>query len=183
MTRQAPTDLVCPPCQLDPDLRRLGVRFATYQADNDNDCLVPRKLVVVPGERDQFVRCACRSTPVHARDSTSQQHSRYDSLPPRVGPPSPEDKEERQRDDARGHRNQSRPYDVGDIVNAHVVVDGGIAQVVHAADGSASKRAPDGNTPPRDLVVGPDGHKSSDQDKNWHKEGKGREPAGISNLK
>lgn len=54
---------------------------------------------------------------------------------------------------------------------------------MHAADGSASECAADGNTPPRDLVVGSDGHKGGDEDKNRHEERKGRKTTGVSNLK
>lgn len=183
ITRQAPTDWFFPRVSLAQIVSGVRMPCATYQADNDNDGFVPRKLIVVPGERDQLVGCARRGTPVHARHSTSQQYSRYDPLPPRAGPSRPKNEEEREGDDTGSHRDQSRSYDVGNIVNTHVVIDGGVAQVMHAANGGTSECAPDGNTPPRDLVVGTDGHEGGDQDKNRHKEREGRETTGISNLK
>lgn len=73
---------------------------------------------------------------MHARDGASQDDGTSSSLPPGVGPRCSKHKKQRERNGAGRNSNEGRPNHVGRAVAAVIVADGGVAEVVHAANGS-----------------------------------------------
>jgi hypothetical protein len=90
---------------------------------------------------------------MHARNGTSQDNSTPGTFPPRVGPRAPENEEERERDGTSNGGDDDRAGNKSSKIIASVVVDGGVAEVMHAADGAPGECSRGGDTPPTDLVT------------------------------
>ncbi len=122
--------------------------------DNDNDdCRLARHAARLRRQLKQDIVCSDGGTPMHARDGTGQQGGTEHPPPPGVLPGRLEDEEDGEGGGARGHGDEGGADNVGDAVGASVVADGGVSEVVHAADGAAGQRARDCDAPPADAVV------------------------------
>ncbi len=108
-----------------------------YQTRNGNDGFVSRLKVTGRCEVYQLVAGAQGSTPMHARDSTSQDDGAPNSLPPRVGPCRAKDEKEGEGDSAGSGGNNGGTSDVANGVLTFVIADGGVSQVMHAANGTS----------------------------------------------
>lgn len=119
---------------------------------------------------------------MHTRDATSQKDTAAECLPPRVGPSRSVDEEEEQCNRASRNGNQGSADDVARLVDAGVVGDRGVSEVMHAADGNAGKHARADDANPTRLRAGTNGDKSDDQDDDGNEEGSGGDLGGVHDL-
>ena len=135
----------------------------------------------------QGVPCAHYGTPMHARNGTSQDNSASGTFPPRVGPRTPENEEERERDGTSNGGDDDRAGNERSEVIASVVVDGGVAEVMHAADGAPGECPRGGDTPPTDLVTtvarAGDDEEGHQEHEDRDKEGGDSDPDRVGDLK
>ncbi|GKT57299.1 hypothetical protein ColTof3_04638 [Colletotrichum tofieldiae] len=157
-------------------------RRLTHQANNDYDSGVAGQLVGPGVEAHELVLGAGCGAPMHAGNGTGQDDGARGALPPRRRPGRPEDEKEGEGDDARGHGDERRADDVDRVVDADVVVDGVVAEIVHTADCGTGQDASDTNSPPRDGVVNADGDEGGEEHGDGDEEGQGGEAARIRDL-
>lgn len=157
-------------------------RRITYKANNDDDGCVAGQLVVGGAEGNKLVSRTSCGTPMHARDSTRQHDGAGRSLPPGVGPRGAENKEQGERDDAGGHGDDGSAHDIDRRVYDDIILDRVVTDVVHAADGRTGQDASDGDSPPRNRVVGSNGNEGGQKHDDRDEEGQRREAAGVGNL-
>lgn len=81
-------------------------------------------------EGDQPVLCSRRCCPMHPRDCPSEENCGDGSLPPCRRPRSSEDEEDGQSNDARSDSDQGRADNIDNVVDADIITDGCIAEVV-----------------------------------------------------
>jgi hypothetical protein len=124
---------------------------------------------------------------MHARNGTSQDNSAPGTFPPRVGPRAPENEKERESDGTSNGGDDDRAGNESSKIIASVVIDGGIAEVMHAADGAPGECSRSGDTPPTDLVTAVtragDDEEGHQEDEDRDKEGGDGDSDGVGDLK
>lgn len=124
----------------------------------------------------------CGSTPMHSRDCTGQDDRASSSFPPGCGPGCAEDEEEGESHYASSDCDECRTNNIDRIVNAYIVVDGVVSEIMHSADCSTSQNTSNADSPPRNGIVDTDGDKGSEKYGNRDEERQGCEAARIRNL-
>lgn len=122
---------------------------------------------------------------MHPRHGTRERNPRDKRLPPRVRPRSPKHKKDRERDDARHDGDDARARDVAGEVDAGVVRDGGVPEVVHPADGGAGEGAAAHDAGPgvwSRALAGADEEEGEEEDDYRDEEGEGGEAGGVGYL-
>ena len=123
---------------------------------------------------------------MHARHGAGQHEGTPDALPPRVRPGTPEDEEEGEGNRAGNGSDDNGAGDKGRDIIAAIVADGGVAQVVHPANGTSGERTRGAHAPPADLVAarGGAGHdeEGGEQHDDRDKEGGHSDADRVRNL-
>lgn len=130
----------------------------------------------------QSVLSTHRGTPVHTRYRSSKDDRRNGSLPPTTRRERLEDEEHGQRHSTGSDSNDSSPDDICWFVNALVVFDGSVGQVVHTADGTAAKDTSSYHSPPGDSIRDAYRVECGKEDNNRHAEGEYCHATGVYNL-
>jgi hypothetical protein len=157
-----------------------------HQAGCDDDRGVTRGVTSAHVDIDQGEPGSHNRTPMHSRDGAGEDNGATKTLPPRICPGASEDEEEGQGDGTRGGGNDDGPNDEGGDVSTLVVADGGVAEVVHAADGASGQDARDADAPPADAGVGGagpgDDEESNEQHDDRDEEGSNGDANIVSDL-
>lgn len=143
---------------------------------------MPRHAVPPNGDLLQPIRRPHSRTPMHARNTARQQNPTHQRLPPRIRPSGSIDEEQEQGDRAGGDGDDARADDVARPVDAGIVGDGGVAEVVHSADGAAGEDAGTDDAGQRVVRVGADGDEGDDEDDDGDEEGDGGYAGCVGDL-
>lgn len=119
---------------------------------------------------------------MHSRDCAGQDDRASSSFPPTCCPGCAEDEEEGESHHASSDRDECRTDNIDRIINADVVVDGVVSEIMHSADCSTGQNTSDADSPPRNGIVDTDGNKGSEKYGNRDEERQGCEAARICNL-
>ena len=142
----------------------------TNQTNDNNNGGSSRRLVTFWFDIGQAILRADGSTPVHSRHSASKDDGRDGSFPQRRSPGGTKDEEHGESNDASNDGDDCRTDNICEPVDAYIVGDGGIAQVVHTADSSAAEEAADADPPPRHTVIRSDNEEGGEENEDGNEE-------------
>ena len=123
-----------------------------------------------------------RSSPVHARDSESEDAAANTTPPPAIRPGGPPPKEYRQGDCASKYSDYGGPNNVCNSVGACVVADTKLPDIMHTTNRATSKYTPRQDPKITSFFAGSDAIKGDKQDDDWEHKGYAGEFHAVNDL-